>query len=101
MDEDRRAERLGGLKDREQRRVVEIRAVYVRADLYARHAQLAHAAFQLAHGEAGVLHRQRAEADETRRLIGDDSGDVVVQQSRQVERVLRLGPIAEHHRHGR
>ena len=31
----------------------------------------------------------------------DHAGDVVVEQTRQVERVLGLRPVAEHHRHGR
>ncbi len=61
----------------------------MRADLHAGQAQLAHAALELGDGAVGILQRQRAEADEAARVLAHDVGDVVVQQARQVERVLR------------
>ena len=33
-------------------------------------------------------------------MARDGAGDVVVQEARHVRGVLRLGPVAEHHRHG-
>ena len=63
--------------------------------------ELPHAALELADREVGALHRERAEAREARRVRGHDPGDVVVQAPREVERRVRLRPVAEHDRHRR
>ena len=55
-------------------------------------AELAHAALELADRQLGVLQRQRAQPDEAARVVADDAGDVIVEQPRQVERVLGLAP---------
>ena len=77
----------GGLEEREERRVAEVHAVDVGADLHARQAELAHAALELGDGEVGRLQRHRAEAGEARRVVAHDAGEVVVEEAREVERV--------------
>ncbi len=62
MNVDRRAERLGPLPERMQRRMVEILAVGVAVDHGAGEFEVAHATFQLVGGAARILHRQMRKA---------------------------------------
>ena len=48
-----------------------------------------------------ILQWNRGQAGESRRMSADNFGDVIVQAARKIERVGRLRPVAEHHRHGR
>ena len=73
----------------------------VRADLHAAQAQFAHAASPVRRRQIRILQRDRAQARETRRMRAHHFRDVIVQAAREIERVGRLRPIAEHHRHGR
>ncbi len=75
--------------------------VDVRTDLRAAQSQFANTTFQLARRQIGILHRNRRQARESLRMIAHDFGDVIVQPPGKIERVRRLRPIAEHHRHGR
>ena len=59
------------------------------------------AALELVDREIGLLHRERPQPDEAAGAARDNRRDVVVQQRREVERVLRLRPVAEHHRNRR
>ena len=101
VDENGGAERRGRLEDRKELRAVEIRSVDVRADLDTREPELPHAALELPDRQVGALHRDRSETGEARRVRGHDPGDVVVQAPREVERRIRLRPVAEHDRHRR
>gem|GEM_PF-5853534 len=73
----------------------------VRTDLDAPQAQLAHAPLELADRQVRVLHRHGPQPDESARVLLVDTRDVVVEETGQVQRVLGLGPVREHHRHGR
>ncbi len=87
MNEDRGAGFLRRAPDRVERAVVEIAAILlvaefvrvdVRADLDAAQAKLAHATDQLARRELRSLQRDRAQPGETRRMLPNDFGQVIV-----------------------
>jgi hypothetical protein len=101
VDEHGRAQGLGRLEDREERGVVEVPGVHVAADLDAGQPKLPHAALELGDRRLRRLHGQRAEAGEAAGMGAHDRGDVVVQEPREVERVLGLRPVAEHDGHRR
>ena len=46
-----------------------------------------------------VLHRHGSKSDETHRKFTDDVGNVTVQKAGDLGAILRLRPVAEHHRH--
>src|SRR5438067_12836855 len=71
------------------------------SNLRSAQAQLTDATFQLASRQIRILHRDRCQSREPLWMIARDFGDVIVQLAREVERVGRLRPIAEHHRDGR
>ena len=100
MDEDRGAELAGRGEEVEQLRRVEVPVADVRADLHALQPELVHAALQLLDRQPRRLHRHGAEAGEMARVRAHDRGHVVVERGVQLQRVVRLGPVAEHHRHG-
>ena len=101
VNEDGGAERCGRLEDREELRAVEIRSVDVRADLDTLEPELPDAALELPDREVGALHRDGSQTGETRRVRARDPGDVVVQAPREIERHLRVRPVAEHDRNCR
>ena len=82
----------------EDRRIVEIPAVDMRADLDPRQPQLPHAALEFHDGAGLVLHGHGAEPDEPARVGRDQAGNVIVQQLRQVVGVCGPGPVTEHDR---
>ena len=83
-------------------RIVEIASVDVRADLDARElrarARSARARGSRAPAPASAPCRARRSASGAR---STEARDVIVEEAAQVERVLGLRPVAEHHRHGR
>ncbi len=110
MHEDRRIELFRRAPDHIERRIVQVAAIGamamlvridVRADLRAAQAEVADTALQFARRQIGILQRDRGQAGETRRMLAHDFGDVIIQAAREIERIGRLRPIAEHHRHGR
>ena len=52
--------------------------INVRSDLRAAQPEFPDAAFQFACGEVGILHWNSSETGETRRMIANHFGDVVV-----------------------
>ena len=98
VNEDGGVEALAGLEDGEQRRVGQGEVVDVAADLHPHEAQR-HAARQLLHGQLGALHGDGAQAEEALGLLRHHGVDVVVEEAREVERVLALGPVREHDGH--
>lgn len=87
-------------KHGKQLRRVEGRLVHVRSDLDPRESQIGHAPFQLPDRDVRILKRYRSEPHETIGVIAAHAGDVIVQQPRQIQRVLGLRPIAEHDGNG-
>ena len=69
--------------------------------IHRAHAEGVDRAVELAAGEIGVLHRNGAQARETRRVRAYGRGDVVVQEPRELVRRMRGLVIREHHGHGR
>ena len=86
MNIDRRAERLGALPERIERRMVEILAVGVAVDHGAAEFQLAHAALELVGGAARVLHRQMRKAGIAVRPLLDFAREKVVGLPRDARR---------------
>ena len=78
MQIDQRAERLGALPERRERRMVEILAVGVAVDHGAAEFQLPDAALELVGGGLGVLHRQMREAGIAVRPLLDFLGQEIV-----------------------
>ena len=101
MDKNGRAKPGRGLQNGKNSIIVQIPAIDVRPDLDAGQAQFRMAALKFPDREGGVLHRQRSETDESFRLCGDKTGDMVVEQFREIRRILRLRPVTEHDRDGR
>ena len=101
MNEDACAQVGRRFEDRKQIGVVEAPAVDVRSDLDALELEIAHAALELVDRKVGLLHRERAQPGEPVGVRRDHGGDVVVEERGQVERVLGLGPVVEHHRNRR
>ena len=101
MNEECRAERLCRGEDLSERGVIEVAPIDVRSDLRSWHAKRFHRAFEFAHCESCVLHRQCGERSESIRKRAHNSSEVVVEQLREIMRVLRLRAIRKHHRHRR
>ena len=96
-----RPARCGRLEDREQRRVVEVPVVDVAADLHAAQAQLAGrsapARGRPGRGPAAAACPGRRSAAGCARTT---SAMWSLSSRARSRRVSRLGPVAEHHRHG-
>ena len=101
MNEDRRAQIPGRRQHFENLGMVQVHAVDVGADLDPGQAQLLHTALQFPRREFRRLHRHGAQADEAPGVVRHDAGDVVVEESREIQGVLGPGPVAEHDGHGR
>src|SRR4030095_3253446 len=87
MDKDRGIEFFSCAPDRLKRCVIEVQSIYaseirirvnVRSDLRAAKPELPDAAFQFACGEIWVLHRNSSKTGETRRVIANHFGYVVI-----------------------
>ena len=89
------------LENREHALIIEIPAIDVGSDLDSRQAQRMVAALEFCDRQIGVLHGKRAQADKPFGMIGDHTGNVVIQNFGQVCRVGRLCPVAEHDWHSR
>jgi hypothetical protein len=76
-----------------------VRAIDVRTDLHALQTEFVHAAFQLADGQLRALQRHGADPGVVARVVAAGLRHVVVQCAMQLQRVVRLGPFAEHHGH--
>jgi len=73
----------------------------VRADLDACQTKRIVAAFEFPDRQVNILHGECAETDETTRVLGDETCNVVIQQPGEVRRIGRFGPVIEHDGHGR
>ena len=62
-------------------------------------AELVHAALQFLDRQPRRLQRHRADAGVVARVRAHGPGHVLVERHVQFQRVMRLGPVAEHHRH--
>ena len=100
MHEHRRAQLLGAREDRKQRGLGEIPVVHVRTDFDPQKAELRHAAIELPDGAIGGLHGERAEADESPRMLPAERSFVVVQQAREIVAARKWQLVGEEDRDG-
>jgi len=110
MHKDRSVELFGGFPNNVERWMVEVATlgtvtmvirIDVRADLDTAQAKLAHATLQFARGKIDILQGNCPEPCEIFWISANNLGNVIVQHSRKIERILRFGPIAKHHRYRR
>ena len=100
MDEHRRPQGLGRFPERPQRRVVELGAVDDGPDLDSPEPQHLDGAGQLLDGQAGLLQRNRAQAEQSSSRLGGVRSQGVVDRHAEVPRRLRIGPVGEHDGNG-
>src|SRR6266496_1363340 len=110
MHKDRSVELFGRFPNNVERWMVEVATlgavtivirIDVRADLDTAQAKLSDATLQFARGKIDILQGNCPEPCEVFRISANNLRDVIIQHSRKIERVLRFGPVAEHHRHSR
>ena len=92
VDHDERAERLGLLPERRERRIGQLAAADVGQNFRALEAELCHAALELVRRLVAVLQRHAAEREETVGRAREKFGDAVVEDLHGFHRDL--------HRHG-
>ncbi len=101
MHEDRDAERLARLEEREQRGIVEVLPRRTRADLDRAESEALARVTELLDGEHDILKRDGGHAHEAVGMSRGDAGDEVVLHPREGLVGLRVGPVAEHDRRRR
>src|SRR5262245_11277165 len=99
MNEDGHLQVFASFEEIEKLRLSEVQLVDVRSDLDTREADRL-AAFEFFDRECRILQGHRAEPDKTERVFGNDIGNVIVKELRNIRAVRRARPIAEHHGHG-
>ena len=95
VDDNNNVKSLTLLKNREQLRRVQVPIVNVASNLHTHKPKLLHTAAQLADRMIGRLHRERAQADELIGVLRARACNVVVEEARILERMIRLGPVGE------
>ena len=95
MEEEHGAHGLGRFEEREELGAVPLLTVHLRVELGALEAEHGHRPLQLVDGRLDVLHGQRREAGEAPGLRPHDTGDLVVDLTREQPALLHLQVVAE------
>src|SRR5947209_6668236 len=110
MNKNRGAKFLGGFPDNIEQGMIEVSAIGSVAmivwidmgtDFNSAETELAHTTGQFLRRKIDILQWNCSETGEPFRLSANDFSNVIVQKPTQVERVARLCPVTEHHRHSR
>ena len=98
MDKDQGVGLLGSLEHGKQVGLVPVQPADVGSDAHPDHPGSGHHPLQLPHGGGGILHGQRPKPGEPAGMIGDDSGDLIVDRLGALDGVAGVEVVAEQDR---